>query len=385
MNPIVTISGGGIIGNYISSRLSKNNIESIVIEKSTEEAKNKNYIRTLTLNSFSKKLIDDLGIQIPLAKIKKINVFDGEGTGKINFSSSEVGEDNLSYVAFFDELQHELNKKAYQRIIHGVQIKDISEDSNTNSLNVLLSDQEIVNTKFVAGCDGRKSKVAEISSFKEITGNYHQTAITFTAKCSLKEVNLAYQIFSEKGIFAIMPLPANNTDSTHTIVWSVNDKRLVNSDINNYVHKNIAFFEKQLFTKIEISSDILSFKLFNHHVKEYMTGSIVLIGDAAHSIHPLAGQGINLGFADADAFCEEIIKGYEKSNNINQKLVLKRYEIRRKNMNLLMLKSMDFFVNLFRSENLYIKLLRNFGLSSVNKNQFLKRFFINHASGKNKI
>ena len=76
MNPIVTISGGGIIGNYISSRLSKNNIESIVIEKSTEEAENKNYIRTLTLNSFSKKLIDDLGIQIPLAKIKKINVFD---------------------------------------------------------------------------------------------------------------------------------------------------------------------------------------------------------------------------------------------------------------------------------------------------------------------
>ena len=164
MNPIVTISGGGIIGNYISSRLSKNNIESIVIEKSTEEAENKNYIRTLTLNSFSKKLIDDLGIQIPLAKIKKINVFDGEGTGKINFSSSEVGEDNLSYVAFFDELQHELKKKAYQRIIHGVQIKDISEDSNTNSLNVLLSDQEIINTKFVAGCDGRKSKVAEILS-----------------------------------------------------------------------------------------------------------------------------------------------------------------------------------------------------------------------------
>ena len=112
---------------------------------------------------------------------------------------------------------------------------------------------------------------------------------------------------------------------------------------------------------------------------------VVLVGDAAHSIHPLAGQGINLGFADADALCEEIISSYEKSMHIDQALTLKRYEIRRKNMNLLMLKSMDFFVNLFGSKNLYIKLLRNFGLSGVNKTQFLKKFFINHASGKNKI
>ena len=71
--------------------------------------------------------------------------------------------------------------------------------------------------------------------------------------------------------------------------------------------------------------------------------------------------------------------------HIDQALTLKRYEIRRKNMNLLMLKSMDFFVNLFGSKNLYIKLLRNFGLSGVNKTQFLKKFFINHAAGKNKL
>ena len=112
---------------------------------------------------------------------------------------------------------------------------------------------------------------------------------------------------------------------------------------------------------------------------------MVLIGDAAHSIHPLAGQGINLGFADADAFCEEIIKAYQSKINFDKNLVLKKYEIRRKDMNLLMLKSMDFFVDLFRSDNLYIRLLRNIGLSSVNKTNFIKRFFINHASGNNKI
>ena len=108
--------------------------------------------------------------------------------------------------------------------------------------------------------------------------------------------------------------------------------------------------------------------------------------DIASVLRSLTNKSaINLGFADADAFCEEITNAYQAKINIDKHLVLKRYEIRRKNMNLLMLKSMDFFVNLFKSNNLYIKLLRNFGLSRVNKTQFLKKFFINHASGKNKI
>ena len=81
MNPVVTISGGGIIGNYISSRLSKNNIESLIIERSKSKDAIKENIRTLTLNSFSKKLLDDLGIKVPFAPIKEISVFDGDGSG----------------------------------------------------------------------------------------------------------------------------------------------------------------------------------------------------------------------------------------------------------------------------------------------------------------
>ena len=98
MNPIVTISGGGIIGNYISSRLNNNNIESLVIEKSPADLREKENIRTLTLNSYSKELLDDLGIDIDYAEIKKINVFDGEGTGKIDFSSDKKRFISKTYV-----------------------------------------------------------------------------------------------------------------------------------------------------------------------------------------------------------------------------------------------------------------------------------------------
>ena len=385
MNPIVTISGGGIIGNYISSRLKKNNIESVIVEKSKNQNPSRENIRTLTLNSFSKKLLDDIGIKVPFAPIKEISVFDGDGSGSIHFSSKEINEENLSYVVFFNDLQQKLQDHDEHQTFFDNQIEDIIQDNEKNYSEIKLSSKDIIKTKFVAGCDGRNSNVAKIAELNEKKSSYNQTAITFTASCETKDVYLAHQIFSDKGIFAIMPLPLNDKQSTHTIVWSVDNKNLLDSSIEDYVNDNIAYFEQKLSILIKIDSAILSFKLFSHHFENYISGNVVLVGDAAHSIHPLAGQGINLGFADADALCEEIISSYEKSMHIDQVLTLKRYEIRRKNMNLLMLKSMDFFVNLFGSKNLYVKLLRNFGLSGVNKTQFLKKFFINHAAGKNKI
>ena len=385
MNPIVTISGGGIIGNYISSRLKKNNIESVIVEKSKNQNPSRENIRTLTLNSFSKKLLDDIGIKVPFAPIKEISVFDGDGSGSIHFSSKEINEENLSYVVFFNDLQQKLQDHDEHQTFFDNQIEDIIQDNEKNYSEIKLSSKDIIKTKFVAGCDGRNSNVAKIAELNEKKSSYNQTAITFTASCETKDAYLAHQIFSDKGIFAIMPLPLNDKQSTHTIVWSVDNKNLLDSSIEDYVNDNIAYFEQKLSTLIKIDSAVLSFKLFSHHFENYISGNVVLVGDAAHSIHPLAGQGINLGFADADALCEEIISSYEKSMHIDQVLTLKRYEIRRKNMNLLMLKSMDFFVNLFGSKNLYVKLLRNFGLSGVNKTQFLKKFFINHAAGKNKI
>ena len=385
MSPIVTISGGGIIGNYISARLNKNNIEAIVIEKSEHISHIDENIRTLTLNSFSKKLIDNLGISVKFAEIKKINVFDGEGSGKIDFSSEEINEDNLSYVVFYNELQSQLQESVLNQTIFGNQIKELNDDREQNYCTVLLSNNEEIHTKIIAGCDGRNSNVAKLGLFNEIKGDYKQTALTFTAKANFDDMNSAYQIFSEKGIFAIMPLPETTSGATHTIVWSIDNKKLEGENAEDYINNNISYFENKLNTEIKIHSKILSFNLSNHYFKNYISGSSVLIGDAAHSIHPLAGQGINLGFADADAFCEEVIKAYEMSIEADRHLILKRYEIRRKNMNLLMLKSMDFFVNLFKSNNLYMKLLRNIGLSGVNKNQFLKRFFINHAAGKNSL
>lgn len=386
MEASIVISGGGIIGNYISLRLSKSNISSVIIEKSEESFSNGEGIRTLTLNDQSLMMLKDIGINPLSSPINEINVMDGEGTGKIQFSSKDISTNSLSHVVVFNDLRDELLDLCKEKTIFNSEVEAIQNLNDELDPEILISNGETIKAKLLAGCDGRNSNVAKIASLSNQTKDYLQTAVTFIVDVKVAEEEMAYQVFSERGIFALMPMPKKDSiKNRHTVVWSINNSELKDISIENYVKNNLPYFESKLSLSMSIDSQSLSFRLSNHYFENYISGPVVLIGDAAHSIHPLAGQGINLGFADADIFCEEIINSYNKGFALNDKTVLKRYEIRRKGMNLVMLKSMDFFVNLFNTNNLYLRLLRNWGLNSVNKTKFIKTFFIKHASGLNKF
>ena len=382
MHVPIIISGSGVIGNYISLRLKKNNIPSLIIEKLSNSSNQEQSIRTVTLNSYSMALLKDMNIEVKNQPVTKISVRDGEGSGAIDFDAKDINEKNLSYVVMFDELKNKLSCHNKENTFFNAEINEINFQEDNNSTEVILIDGKKFTTNIVAACDGRSSKVAKLSLLKSFNSNYEQVAFTFLVKAENYDESIAKQIFSERGIFALMPSPKDNN---MTVVWSVKNTDLEKKDSTDYVNENLSYFEKKLNTKLEITSSILNFNLSKHYYKNYVNKTIVLLGDSAHSIHPLAGQGINLGFADADIFCEEIIDNYKKGSNLSEKIALKRYEIRRKSLNLVMLKSMDFFVHLFGNENLYLKLIRNWGLSSVNKNKFLKTFFMKHASGFNKI
>ncbi len=382
MHVPIIISGSGVIGNYISLRLKKNNIPSLIIEKLSNSSNQEQSIRTVTLNSYSMALLKDMNIEVRNQPVTKISVRDGEGSGAIDFDAKDINEKNLSYVVMFDELKNKLSCHNKENTFFNAEINEINFQEDNNSTEVILIDGKKFTTNIVAACDGRSSKVAKLSLLKSFNSNYEQVAFTFLVKAENYDESIAKQIFSERGIFALMPSPKDNN---MTVVWSVKNKDLEKKDSTDYVNENLSYFENKLNTKLEITSSILNFNLSKHYYKNYVNKTIVLLGDSAHSIHPLAGQGINLGFADADIFCEEIIDNYKKGSNLSEKIALKRYEIRRKSLNLVMLKSMDFFVHLFGNENLYLKLIRNWGLSSVNKNKFLKTFFMKHASGFNKI
>ena len=379
----VIISGGGIIGCYIHLRLKQAGISSQIIEKGLPASGSVANIRTISLNPSTYKLLLEIGIELESKSVETIKVLDGGGSGKIQFKAKEVNEEALSHVIMFNDLLEQIQEKAINAIQFESEITSISKlDTLTK---VSLNNNCELQTPLLIGSDGRNSPVAQLSNFISKMNDYKQTAFTFLVKEGLDNNNsTASQIFSDKGIFALMPIK-HLKENMFSVVWSVPNELLKDTNKDNFVSKNIDAMTTKINSKITLESDIISFPLSNHHLDSYMKEGIVVVGDAAHSIHPLAGQGINLGFADADILCEEIIKAFKKGYSIGSHRVLKKYEIRRKSINEIMLKAMDGFIGLFGSSNIYIKVLRNLGLNIFNKISFMKVFFINHASGSHKL
>ena len=379
----VIISGGGIIGCYIHLRLKQAGISSQIIEKGLPASGSVPNIRTISLNPSTYKLLLEIGIELESKSVETIKVLDGGGSGKIQFKAKEVNEEVLSHVAMFNDLLEQIQDKASNAIQFESEITSISKlDTLTK---VSLNNNCELQTPLLIGSDGRNSPVAQLSNFISKMNDYKQTAFTFLVKEGLDNNNsTASQIFSDKGIFALMPIK-HLKENMFSVVWSVPNELLKDTNKDNFVSKNIDAMTTKINSKITLESDIISFPLSNHHLDSYMKEGIVVVGDAAHSIHPLAGQGINLGFADADILCEEIIEAFKKGYSIGSHRVLKKYEIRRKSINEIMLKAMDGFIGLFGSSNIYIKVLRNLGLNIFNKLSFMKVFFINHASGSHKL
>ena len=379
----VIISGGGIIGCYVHLRLKQAGILSQVIEKGSPLKVSSQNIRTISLNPSTYKLLLEIGIELESASVKTIKVSDGDSSGRIQFTADEVNEEALSHVAMFDELLEKIQDKALNAIKYESEITSISKLDKLTKIT--LNNNSELQTSLLIGSDGRNSPVAKLSNFVSKTNDYKQTAFTFLAKEKSDHNNsTASQIFSNKGIFALMPIKHLN-ENMFSVVWSVPNELLKDTNKDNFIAENIDAMTSKINLKITLESNIISFPLSNHHLDSYMKEGVVVVGDAAHSIHPLAGQGINLGFADADILCEEIIEAFKKGYSIGSYRVLKKYEIRRKSINEIMLKAMDGFIGLFGSNNIYIKVLRGLGLKFFNKISFMKVFFINHASGSHKL
>ena len=372
MQQPIVISGAGILGCYISCALSLQGIDSIVLEKKDDEVEDS--VRTITLNPFSKNLLDKIGIENDYSMINKMEVKDFDGTGKIVFKSSEIGMDHLAYVSDFATLLMAVRKKASEKILYKEEIIDIDNKGDFNK--VTLSSGKVIKTNLIISSDGKNSKLA--NKIPKSDKDYFQTALTFLASAE-KDMNMsAFQIFSDNGICAFMPTRKKGEDFV-TVVWSISDD-LIENGYEDFIEENLEKISRKIGNSFQIRSKVQSFKLSSHNRSSYIDFPVVLVGDSAHSIHPLAGQGINLGFEDANSLVKKIIKT-NYSDTINFKESLNAYSNERRLQNESMLKTMDGFVALFNERNPYIRFLRNFGLNAFNQSKFLKSFFVKAASG----
>ena len=372
MQQPIVISGAGILGCYISCALSLQGVDSIVLEKKGDEVEDS--VRTITLNPFSKNLLDKIGVENDYSMINKMEVKDFDGTGKIVFKSSEIGMDHLAYVSDFATLLIAVRKKASEKILYKEKIINIDNKGNLNE--VTLSSGKVIKTNLIISSDGKNSKLA--NKIPKSDKDYFQTALTFLASAE-KDMNMsAFQIFSDNGICAFMPTRKKGEDLV-TVVWSISDD-LIENGYEDFIEKNLEKISRKIGNSFQIRSEVRSFKLSSHNRSSYIDFPVVLVGDSAHSIHPLAGQGINLGFEDANSLVKKIIKTNE-SDTLNFKESLDAYSNERRLQNEIMLKTMDGFVALFNERNPYIRFLRNFGLNAFNQSKFLKSFFVKAASG----
>ncbi|OUS18260.1 hypothetical protein A9Q88_01415 [Gammaproteobacteria bacterium 50_400_T64] len=321
---------------------------------------------------------------------KRMIVRDAEGTGCIEFDAAEVQRANLGHIVENSVLRASLLSAVAEQdnidLYNPMAVESLRRDGETITVN--LPDGQQLSSSLVVAADGANSPIREQMGFELRTWGYEHTAITATIKTEKSHGFTAQQWFTPSGPLAFLPLRSSAQESpadAHyvSIVWSQTPERakeLMALDEVEFCRELTITSEGALGT-IESASERVQFPLTQRHGVDYVQSGIALIGDAAHTIHPLAGQGVNLGFGDARVLAEELARTLEQSGELGGLQVLKRYQRRRKPDNLAMMATMEGFKRLFERDELPVRLLRNIGMSGLNRLAPLKNSLIRQAMG----
>ncbi|MNZ45001.1 2-octaprenylphenol hydroxylase [compost metagenome] len=246
-----------------------------------------------------------------------------------------------------------------------------------------LADGREIRTPLLVAADGANSAVRRLAGCATREWDYLHHAIVTSVRCEKEHQATAWQRFTDDGPLAFLPLSLEGDRHWCSIVWSTTPEqaeRLMALDDDGFCAALGRAFEERL-GPVEKADPRLCIPLRQRHAKRYVEPGLALIGDAAHTIHPLAGQGVNLGFLDAATLAEVLLHAHERGERIADERVLSRYERRRMPHNLAMMAAMEGFERLFQADPLPLRWLRNAGLSLVDRHHEAKGVFVRQALG----
>jgi len=315
---------------------------------------------------------------------QSMQVWDNDGTGSIAFDAAELKRSELGYIV---ENKIVLNAvldvlKDYENIdlIRGHAVESVEYKNNRQ--HVSLSDGSELCAQLLVAADGGHSKIRELANFQSRSWDYQHKAIVTTVKNEESHQFTAWQNFLLTGPLAFLPLD-DPSEQYCSIVWSLDcelaDQYMALSDDDFKVVLAKAFEYK--LGKVESVSKRYSFPLVQRHAVDYISPQLALLGDAAHTIHPLAGQGVNLGLLDVEALSREISRASLRGLSLCDISILRRYQRQRKKHNLDIMLLMEGFKRLFGSRNLAVRWLRNSGLKSIDRIKPIKNWLARQAMG----
>ncbi|MCK5698064.1 MAG: UbiH/UbiF/VisC/COQ6 family ubiquinone biosynthesis hydroxylase [Gammaproteobacteria bacterium] len=383
------IVGAGMVGATLACALGNSTLKIAVVEAYQSDfnwQEGSHDIRVSALTHASQHIFENLGVWSSMKKegisaYNKMHVWDASGQGQIHFDSVDVGQENLGHIIENRVIQKVVQTKLADfdniDLLMPVQLQSIQY--HDEGVEVMTQEGQLLSAKLIVGADGANSWVRKQAKIGLNTWSYQQVAVVCNVKTSESHQETCWQQFMPEGPLAFLPL----FDGQSSIVWSTTEEKsqaLLNMDKKSFNEELQMIFGSTL-GRIELSSERGAFPLRLRHAKHYVQEHLALIGDAAHTVHPLAGQGVNLGLLDAMALAEEILKAHNKHRSIGSLSTLRRYERRRKGDNIAMLAAMDAFKHLFSNDISPLKFLRNFGLNSVDQLKPLKNIMIKRAMG----
>ena len=394
MQADLIIVGAGMVGSALALALEHSGLETLVVDGGPLSVKpfaaeGAFEPRVSALSAASQRILERLGVWDGIvarrvSPYRDMRVWDGSGTGSVHFAAASVHAEVLGHIVENRVVQDALLDRLHDSqigLLGSARLEQLRRSGDGWLLT--LADGRELRAPLLVAADGANSAVRRLAGCATREWDYLHHAIVTSVRCERPHQETAWQRFTDDGPLAFLPLARQGDQHWCSIVWSTvpaEAERLMALDDEAFRHELGKAFEWRL-GQVTAADPRLCIPLRQRHAKRYVESGLALIGDAAHSIHPLAGQGVNLGFLDAAVLAEVLLHALQRGEQPNDVRVLSRYERRRMPHNLAMMAAMEGFERLFQADPLPIRLLRNSGLNWVDELPDAKALFVRRALG----
>jgi 2-octaprenyl-6-methoxyphenol hydroxylase len=382
----ILVIGGGPVGGVLAGLLANYPFRIIVVDHLSPEQvlKKERDGRTTAISWGSSRIIEKTGLWQSIVPhttaIQEIRVSQASTSGYIHFSREDAGGNPMGFILenriFREKIYQMIEERDNISLIHPTFVKSLT--IHPYKVEAVLSNKQVIHARLIVGADGRLSHTREQVGIRSFTSAYHQTAIVTSVSHQYPHHNVAFEHFLPTGPLAFLPLHTHQS----SVVWSLKDKWLeVMKSLNSRDFVQELEHRFPYLGSLKLESERWYHPLFLTLPRRIKGERCVLIGDAAHTIHPIAGQGANLGFRDAEILSTFLYESAKLGLDIGSDDILSRYQRKRARDILLMTGVTDSLVRFFSNKSSVLAFARKPGMSLVHKISPLRRLLTRYAMG----